>query len=79
VGTDHTICVFDAKLTTHCDAQVAFENSMILVSSVNSGDGDIISQVIGGTGRFAGATGTIRTHTVGETNNSELTFNVTIP
>jgi hypothetical protein len=79
VGTDHTICVFDAKLATHCDAQVAFDGSMLLVSSVSGGGGDIVAPVTGGTGRFAGAKGTVRSHTVGDSNNSELTLDVTLP
>jgi hypothetical protein len=79
VGTDHTICVFDAKLTTHCDAQVAFDDSMLLASSVSGGEGDIVAPVTGGTGRFAGAKGTVRNHSLGETNNSELTFDVNLP
>lgn len=70
-GTDHTICVFDAKVMPHCDAQAAFGGSMLLLSS-SGGDGDFDSPITGGTGRFAGAKGSVHTHPIGD--NADITI-----
>ncbi|MFG1708531.1 hypothetical protein ACFLIM_35560 [Nonomuraea sp. M3C6] len=71
VGTDHTICVFNADLSAYCDAQAAFGGSMLLVHS-SGGDGDFTSTITGGTGRFLNAKGTVRTHPVKD--NADLTI-----
>lgn len=42
VGSDHTICVFDAQTQPHCDAQAAIGGSMLFISS-QGGDGDFTS------------------------------------
>jgi hypothetical protein len=74
-GTDHTICLFGAGLSTYCDAQAAFGGSMILVFS-EGGDGDFTSTITGGTGKFAKVKGTLRTHPIGDTGNSDVTLHL---
>ncbi|GIH67159.1 hypothetical protein [Microbispora siamensis] len=70
IGSDHTICVFDAQAKPHCDAQAAIGGSMLFISS-QGGEGDFTSKITGGTGRFFGARGTVLTHPVND--NSDIT------
>ncbi|MCW2938584.1 MAG: hypothetical protein JWN00_1569 [Actinomycetia bacterium] len=74
-GTDHTICLFDSRLQTYCDAQAAFGGSMLLVFSTG-GVGDFTSTITGGTGRFTKTKGTVHTHPIGDTGNSDLTLHL---
>jgi hypothetical protein len=75
-GTDHTICLFDSTLQPYCDTQAAFGGSLLLVHSTG-GDGDFNSKITGGTGRFTGAKGTVHTHPVMGTDNSDITLHLT--
>ena len=70
VGSDHTICVFDAHAQPHCDGQAAIGGSMLFIYS-EGGEGDFTSKLTGGTGRFFNARGTVLTHPVN--GNSDIT------
>jgi hypothetical protein len=58
--TSHTICVFVAQGAPRCDSQVVLGHDLVLFHT--PGGADDRTRVRGGTGRFAGVTGTITRH-----------------
>ncbi|WP_261564625.1 hypothetical protein [Frankia gtarii] len=74
-GTNHTTCEFGADLNTHCTSRAIFGDSTLTSSSTGS-ESDFDSAITGGTGRFAGATGSIHVHTLGDTNDADITINL---
>jgi hypothetical protein len=69
-ATSHTICVFKmAKAAPICDGQTAVGGNQLLLFHTPSGGASVVS---GGTGRFAGAIGTVASTQIGNTNNSDL-------
>ena len=73
VSTSHTVCLFkSAKAGPTCDGQGAVGgNQLLLFHSPGGG-----TKVVGGTGRFQGATGSVKATTVGKTNNSDIVITV---
>jgi hypothetical protein len=70
VATSHTICVFrSATGAPSCDGQAAVGGNQLLLFRTRAGGDTVVS---GGTGRFAGATGTVASTEIGDTNNSDL-------
>jgi hypothetical protein len=71
-ATSHTICVFfTADGGPRCDSQLALgTHELVLLHTPGGHDGRTV--VHGGTGRFAGVTGTLRMHTIGDTNDSDV-------
>jgi len=74
-GSDHEFCVFPTASSATCFGQVAFGGSMIYADkfTLTQSSNGIIA-ITGGTGQFAGATGTISMKQVGTTNNSDVTI-----
>jgi hypothetical protein len=75
-GTNRTTCEFAANLDSHCTSKATFGDSTLDTSSTGS-DSDFDATITNGTGRFAGATGSIHVHTLGETNDADITINLT--
>lgn len=67
--TSHTTCVFTAKGAPTCDGQTAIGGNQMLFFHTPAGGAPVVS---GGTGRYAGATGTAAMKTVGNGNNSDV-------
>ncbi|WP_261554793.1 hypothetical protein [Frankia tisae] len=74
-GTNHTTCEFAANLDTRCTSKAIFGDATLASSSTGS-ESDFDSTITGGTGRFAGATGSIHVHTLGDTNDADITINL---
>ncbi len=73
-ASSHTTCVFkDASAAPTCDGQTAVGGSQLVLFHTPS-DGDAV--VSGGTGRYAGATGTVVSKEIGNTNNSDIVVTV---
>jgi hypothetical protein len=71
--TSHTVCVFKATGAAICDGQAAVGgNQMVFVRTAvdASGGGDTL--IRGGTGRYAGATGTENSSAAGGANNTDV-------
>lgn len=75
-GVNRTTCAFDAALETRCTSKATFGNSTLDTASTGS-NSDFVATITGGTGRFAGATGTVHVHTLGDTNDSDITIGLT--
>ncbi|MGF7237675.1 MAG: hypothetical protein ACQSGP_22340 [Frankia sp.] len=74
-GTNRTVCAFDAQLESRCTSKATFGNSTLETSSTGS-NSDFVATITGGTGRFAGATGTIHVHSLGDTNDADILLNL---
>jgi hypothetical protein len=60
IGTDSLTCVVRTRTTARCHVAAAFKGGILLGAfTQNSDTGDLSGKVIGGTGKFDGATGTI--------------------
>lgn len=69
-ATSHTICVFkSANGAPVCDGQAAVGGNQLLLFRTPAGGDTIVS---GGTGRFAGASGTVASTQIGDTDDSDL-------
>jgi hypothetical protein len=74
VATSHTICVFkSAKGEPTCDGQAAIGGNQLLLFHTPAGSG---TAVVGGSGRYLGATGEATAAQIGKTNNSDLVITV---
>jgi hypothetical protein len=66
----HTICVFkSANAAPTCEGVAAVGGNQLLLFHTASGSDPVVA---GGTGRYAGATGTVTMKEVGDTNNSDI-------
>ncbi|MCL9758857.1 hypothetical protein [Frankia sp. AiPa1] len=65
-----------ANLDSHCTSTATFGDSTLDTTSTGS-DSDFDATITGGSGRFAGATGSIHVHTLGDTNDADITLNLT--
>jgi hypothetical protein len=69
-----TMCVFKAaKAPPTCDGVAAVGGNQLLIFHTASGDDPIIT---GGTGRYAGATGGVKSTEVAGTNNSDVVITI---
>jgi hypothetical protein len=74
VSTSHTVCRFtSAKPEPTCDGEGAVGGNQLLLFHSPRGGG---TKVVGGTGRYQGATGSVKATTVGKTNNSDIVITV---
>ena len=74
VATSHTICVFtSAKPEPSCDGQSAVGGNQLLLFHTPAGSGTV---VVGGSGRYLGATGKATATQIGSTNNSDIVVTV---
>jgi len=74
VATTHTVCVFkSAKPEPTCDGQSAIGGNQLLLFHTPAGSG---TTVVGGTGRYLGATGKATATEVGNHNNSDVVVTV---
>ncbi len=83
-SSDHLVCTFTAinasamSGTATCNGQIAIGGSMLLAENVtlvfsNSG-ASVVVPITGGTGKFRGVHGHIKSKNVGKTNNSDITI-----
>jgi hypothetical protein len=73
-ATSHTTCVFESvKGAPTCDGQSAVGGNQLLLFHTPAGSAPAVS---GGTGRYAGATGTVAMTEIGDTNNSDVVVTV---
>jgi hypothetical protein len=81
-SSDHLVCTFTAINasggTATCNGQIAIGGSMLLAENVtltfsNSGSSVAVA-ITGGTGKFRGVHGHVKSKNVGKTNNSDLTI-----
>jgi hypothetical protein len=73
--SDHTQCVFGATPgdAPTCYGQAAIGDGELLLFTTPGGPGGGGKTVVsGGTGRFAGATGTVEMSEIGDTNNADI-------
>jgi hypothetical protein len=75
-ASSYTICVFkSAKGAPTCDGVSAVGGAQLLLfHTVPDGD----PAIVGGTGRYAGATGGVQMTQLGDTNNSDLVITVNL-
>jgi hypothetical protein len=74
VATSHTVCVFkSAKGEPTCDGQSAIGGNQLLLFHSPAGSG---TTVVGGSGRYLGATGKATATQIGNTNNSDVVITV---
>ena len=74
VATSHTVCVFtSAKPEPSCDGQSAVGGNQLLLFHTPAGSGTV---VVGGSGRYLGATGKATATQIGNTNNSDVVVTV---
>jgi hypothetical protein len=76
-ATDHTLCIFGADGgAPTCDGQAAIGGNELLLFHTPGGGAGGDTVVSGGTGRYAGATGTVAMTEIGDTNNSDIVVTV---
>lgn len=74
VATSHTVCVFtSAKPEPSCDGQSAVGGNQLLLFHTPAGSGTV---VVGGSGRYLGATGKATATQIGKSNNSDVVVTV---
>jgi hypothetical protein len=80
-ASDHLVCTFTSIAgmggTATCNGQIAIGGSMLLAQNVNltfSSSPTLVVPINGGTGKFRGAHGRVKSTSIGNTNNSELTI-----
>lgn len=75
--TDHTLCIFgsDGGAPT-CDGQAAIGGNQLLLFHTPGGGAGGDTVVSGGTGRYAGATGTVAMTEISGTDNSDIVVTV---
>ena len=74
MATTHTVCVFSsAKPEPSCDGQSAVGGNQLLLFRTPAGSGTV---VVGGSGRYLGATGKATATQIGTTNNSDVVVTV---
>jgi Allene oxide cyclase barrel like domain len=68
VGSDHGSCtiVRTKPLVAECTSMLQLPQGELMILNLNTGKPSFSAAVVGGTGRFAGAHGTLTTHTVGK-------------
>jgi hypothetical protein len=79
-ASDHEFCIFPTAAAATCFGQFAVGGSMIYADKftlTQSSNGTVA--ITGGTGQFAGATGTVSMKQVGTTSNSDVTIVVHKP
>jgi hypothetical protein len=73
-STGHTICIFGSGGgAPTCDGQAAIGGNQLLLFHTPSGGDTVVS---GGTGRYAGATGTVAMTEIADTNNSDIVVTI---
>ena len=80
-ATDHIACTFSATPgVAICSAQLAVGGSMLFADdvSVDFSQNTVALNITGGTGIYKNAHGTSVSTNIGNTNNSDITFKVTI-
>jgi hypothetical protein len=74
MATTHTLCVFaSAKPEPSCDGQSAVGGNQLLLFHTPAGSGTV---VVGGSGRYLGATGKATATQIGKSNNSDVVVTV---
>jgi hypothetical protein len=75
--SDHTLCIFgsDGGAPT-CDGQAAMGGNQLLLFHTPGGGAGGDTVVSGGTGRFAGATGSVAMSEIAGTNDSDIVLTV---
>jgi hypothetical protein len=81
-ASDHLVCTFTSltgpmNATATCDGQIAIGGSMLLAENVKlsfSSSSTVVVPLTGGTGKFRGAHGHVKSTAIGKTNNSDITI-----
>lgn len=77
IATDHLVCTFVSASEGVCDGEIAMGNSMLVADHISESfagnSPTTVYQITGGTGRLAGATGTVTSTQIANTNNSDFT------
>jgi hypothetical protein len=81
-ATGHLVCTFTSITgpmsgTATCDGQIAIGGSMLLAENAKlsfSNSPTVVVPISGGTGKFRGAHGRVRSTSIGNTNNSDITI-----
>jgi hypothetical protein len=71
-GSDHLLCVFGSNGAPECHGDIAIGGSMILAEGTGSPAAVNIFKVTGGTGVYAGVTGTVTSTNIGNSDNSDF-------
>ena len=74
VGSDHGSCtiVRGKPLVAQCTSTLQLPQGQLMILNVDTGKRSFSAAVVGGTGGFAGAHGTLSTHTVGKADTLEI-------
>jgi hypothetical protein len=83
-ATDHLVCTFTSITgpmsgTATCDGQIAIGGSMLLAENAKlsfSNSPTVVVPLTGGTGKFRGAHGRVKSTSIGNTNNSDITITI---
>jgi hypothetical protein len=84
-ASGHLVCTFTSITgpmsgTATCDGQIAIGGSMLLAENVAlsfSSSPTVVVPITGGTGKFRGAHGHVKSTGIGNTNNSDITITYT--
>jgi hypothetical protein len=85
IASDHLVCTFTALTgpmngAATCDGQIAIGGSMLLAENAKlifSTSPTVVVPITGGTGKFRGARGQVKSTNIGNTNNSDITITFT--
>jgi len=74
VGSDHGNCtILRAKpLVAQCTSTLQLPQGQLMILNLNTGKPSLTAAVVGGTGEFAGAHGTLTTHTAGKADTLDI-------
>lgn len=78
-ASDHLLCTVPAEGHPVCDAQIAMGSSMILLRGLATPATTSTFVVTGGTGQFAGVTGSLVSVNLGDSPNGDLTIRLRRP
>jgi hypothetical protein len=81
-ASSHLVCTFTSITgpmsgTATCDGQIAIGGSMLLAENAKvsfSNSPTVVVSITGGTGKFRGAHGHVKSTSIGNTNNSDITI-----
>lgn len=74
VGSDHGSCtvIRPKPIVAECSSTLRLPQGELMILDLNTGTPSFSAAVVGGTGKFAGARGTLTTHAVGKADTLDI-------